>query len=425
MSGSVRVSGTYRDLVPHVKVGSTWRFSPEAWVNVSGSWKKWFLAGGIFDSDLAAGAGANSAINSVLVQPDGKIVLGGSFTTWSGATANRILRLNADGTKDTSFSANIGTAANNAIFTMALQSDGKIIAAGNLTSWNGAPVGRIVRLNANGTRDTAFTTNTGTGSFQAAGTIYTILLQSDGKILLGGLFTRWDLGVAPHLIRLNSDGTTDAGFLANLGTGSNNVIYSMTVQHDTAQSVDRIILGGNFTTWNGVAASRILCLNSDGTRNTLFDTSVGSAASDTVYVLGSQSDGRTIVTGFFLNWNGAAATKIVRLNLDGSRDTTFDGNVAGGPNNNIYAVAVQPDDKIVLAGEFTIWNNSNVGRIVRLNADGTREVAFNNNSGTGAATAPYSIAVAPDGKLAVSGNFTSFNGNTVGRICRIGGDRSS
>src|SRR5213075_3113580 len=132
------------------------------------------------------GAGADGEVFAVAVQPDGKIVIGGFFTSYNGDAAGRVMRLNADGTHDTSFNVG-GVAANSFVRAVAVQPDGKIIIGGGFTGYNGdaAASDRIMRLNADGTRDTAFNPG-GSGADNA---VNAVALQADGKILIGGGFT--------------------------------------------------------------------------------------------------------------------------------------------------------------------------------------------------------------------------------------------
>jgi len=169
MSGSVKVSGVYKDVAPYVKVGGAWKFAPEAWSKVSGTWKKWFLAGGLNDSEFNTMnyySGANWVVITIAAQSDGKIILGGGFTKFNGVTVNYIVRLNSDGTVDTAFAANTGAfvGANSNIYRIAIQSDGKILVGGGFTAFNGTVTNYILRLNSDGTRDTTFTTNAGTAA---------------------------------------------------------------------------------------------------------------------------------------------------------------------------------------------------------------------------------------------------------------------
>src|SRR5690554_1434460 len=108
-----------------------------------------------FDPQL----GASGVVNTMVLQPDGKIIIGGNFTSYDNVTRTRIARVNSDGSLDTSFDP--GTGFNNEVHTIILQSDGKILVGGRFTSYNGIDVGRIVRLNPDGSMDDTFVQGTG------------------------------------------------------------------------------------------------------------------------------------------------------------------------------------------------------------------------------------------------------------------------
>ena len=218
MSAQTKVSGAWRNMsAPYVKVSGSWRIAKSAWTKIDEKWRNWFLQGGVldaplgneenfspanFNTNLGSSTGIAASVNSIAIQSDGKIVLGGTFTTFNGATVNRIVRLNSDGTRDTAFSTNTGTGANDVIFSRDIQTDGKILLGGSFTTFNDATVNRIVRLNSDGTRDTAFSTNTGTG---ANDVIFSIVTQSAGKILLGGLFTVFNALLRFRVARIGGD----------------------------------------------------------------------------------------------------------------------------------------------------------------------------------------------------------------------------
>ena len=426
---SVKVSDTWEDIeAPYVKVGGSWNIAKSAWTKLSGEWKSWFLQGGVLDRALGGeddpqypnfatntGTGANNGVLTIVTQSDGKILLAGGFSTFNGTTANRIVRLNSDGTRDTAFTTNIGTGGNNTPMAIVEQSDGKILLAGYFTTWNGTTANRIVRLNSDGTKDTSFNTNTGTVPNNAPTSLAT---QSDGKILVGGLFTTWNGTTVGRIVRLNSDGTRDTAFTTNTGTGGNYSVDSIAIQSD-----GKILLGGLFTTWNGTTVTRIVRLNSNGTRDTAFTTNTGTGANSTVSSIVAQSDGKILVGGNFSTFNGTTVTRIVRLNSNGTRDTTFTTNTGTGANSAVDSIVTQSDGKILVAGDFTTFNGTTASGIVRLNSDGTADTAFVTNTGTGAASGSADpIAIQSDGKILVGGSFSIWNGNTVNRIVRLNSD---
>ncbi len=359
-----------------------------------------------------AGGGSNG--RAIVFQSDGKIVIAGSFSLWSGVTVNRIVRLNADGSRDTTFTTNTGTAASSEARSAAIQSDGKIIVGGVFVTWDNVTVNRIVRLNSDGTRDTSIFSP----SYASNNNVSSIGIQSDGSSLIGGSFTRWNETTVPYIVKLNSDGTRDTAFNTTIGTGPSNTISVMRVQSD-----GKTIIGGNFATWNGTTVNRIVRLNSDGTRDVAFNTNTGTAGgSSVVGVLAIQSDGKILAAGPFTSWNGTAINRIVRLNSDGTLDTGFITNAGTAANSSITTIVIQSDGKIILGGFFTTWNSVTVNRVVRLNSDGTRDTGFTTNAGTAANSSVNTISVQSDGKIIIGGAFATWNGVTVNAIVRLNSD---
>ena len=232
---------------------------------------------------------ANDWIYSIAMQSDGKIIMGGRFTTVGGVIRNHIARLNADGTLDTGFDPDV----NDWVYTIALQSDGKILIGGYFTTVGGVIRNHVARLNADGTLDTAFDPD-------GSGQVYSIAMQSNGKILIGGSFTTVGGVIRNHIARLSADGTLDTAFDPD-GSGE---VYSIAVQSD-----GKILIGGNFTTVGGVTRKRIALLNSDGTVDTGFDPN----ANERVYSIAVQSDGKILIGGRFTTVGGVIRNRIARL----------------------------------------------------------------------------------------------------------------
>jgi uncharacterized delta-60 repeat protein len=168
------------------------------------------------DTSFNMGVGFNAAVNKIIQSHDNKIYVIGDFTTYSGSSYNRIVKLNLDGTRDTSF--NLGAGFNSSLNNIDIQSDGKLIAIGNFTSYSGSANNRIVRINTDGTKDTSF--NPGTG-FNL--TVSALAIQPDGKILVGGNANNYNGTTFGNIIRLNSDGTIDPTF--NITGGKVQTLY--------------------------------------------------------------------------------------------------------------------------------------------------------------------------------------------------------
>ncbi|MEK7675733.1 MAG: immunoglobulin domain-containing protein, partial [Verrucomicrobiota bacterium] len=286
--------------------------------------------------------GANDQVNSLAVQADGKILVGGSFATLGGQSRNCIGRLNADGTLDTSFNPG----ANDRVNSLAVQADGKILVGGYFDKLGGQSRNCIGRLNADGTLDTSF--NLGANYW-----VYSLSAQSDGKILVGGSFTTLGGQSRNFIGRLNADGTLDTSF----DPGASYTVASLVVQAD-----QKILVGGGFTTLGGESRTNIGRLNADGT----LDPSFNPGANGWVYSLAVQTDGKILVGGYLSTLGGKSRTNIGRLNADGTLDPSFN----PGANDWVDSLAVQADGKILVGGYFTTLGGQSRTSIGRLNNTG-------------------------------------------------------
>lgn len=348
--------------------------------------------------------GGNEEIYTVLVQNDGKIIIGGRFPLYNGVSRNNIVRIHANGNIDTTF--NPGTGANNSIQSAAIQSDGKIIIGGDFTSYNGVNIKCLARLNTNGTLDSTF--NPGAGS---DGVIRKCIIQSDGKIVISGTFTYYNGSARNRIARINGTGSLDLTF--NPGTGANSTVISSSLQSD-----GKIIIGGSFTLYNDVSKNYITRLNQDGSIDQTFNSGIG--ADNSVSTTTVLSNGKIIIGGSFTKYNQMGRNRIMRLNANGTFDATF--NPGTGTDNQVKAIAIQGNDKIIIGGSFTNCNGTNKNFIARLNNDGTLDTTFNPEKGF-ASTHPYggvtTISLQSNEKIIVGGQFTSFNGISRNRIARL------
>lgn len=340
------------------------------------------------------------------------IVAGGLFIVYNGGTKNRLVKLNPNGNVDGTFG--IGTGFNSSVYSSIVQSDGKIIFGGLFTTYDGTAQTRLTRLNSNGTLDIGFTApafinNTGGG---LGGRVRSFAIQSDGKIIVGGAFSV-NGGPQNRIARLNTDGIRDTGFTAGFQGGSPDIVVnSLAIQSD-----GKIIAGGAFTTTtvggSQLTQNRIVRFLTNGTRDNTFV--VGTGFSSSVLALVIQSDGKILVGGAFTSYNGTGQNRITRLNSDGTLDTGF--TIGTGFNNDVNAIAIQSDGKILVGGSFTDYNGTTQNRIARLNSDGTLDSAF--TIGSGFDLAVNSLVIQSDGKIVVGGAFGSYNGVTANFICRL------
>ncbi len=292
---------------------------------------------GIIDPSFNIGTGFNGPVESTAIQSDGKIIVGGSFTSYNGVNRNSIARLNTDGSLDATF--NQGTGFDGGVYSVVIQPDGKIIAGGSFSTFNSVNRRGIIRLNSNGTLDTSFDPgsgidNGGNGTNIFPGYVYDVKLQTDGKIIVGGSFARVNLIDRLRIARLNSNGTLDVTF--NVGTGFNDQVNTLAIQTD-----GKIIAGGWMSSYNGATVSKICRLNSNGTLDNSFTPWTGynmGFGPGYVHTLSIQSDGKIIV-------GGTQNIEIKRLNTNGSGDLTF----IPQWTTYTYQTLIQPDGKILVS----------------------------------------------------------------------------
>lgn len=364
---------------------------------------------GSLDLSFDPGEGANY-VEVIVLQPDGRIVIGGVFPSYNGTPRSCIARINADGSLDETFDPGTGVAPIS-VHAIALQPDGRILIGGNFTSYNGTPRNQIARLNADGSLDETFDPGGGVGVNN--NTVHTITIQSDGKIVIGGWFSSYNGTPRNNIARLNADGSLDETF--DPGAGADNIVYSTIIQPD-----GRIVIGGFFTFYNGTPRNNIARLNADGSLDATFNP--GSGANFIIYSTVLQLDGKIVIGGDFTFYNGTPRNYIARLNADGSLDTTF--NPGSGANTIVYSTVLQPDGKMVIGGWFGSYNGTPRQSIARLNANGSLDETFNPDTGSvdpGGMDLIHPVAIQPDGKIVIGGPFQSYYGTPMNNIARLHG----
>jgi uncharacterized delta-60 repeat protein len=442
---------------------------------------------GAVDPTFNAGLPTYDYVYALAEHVDGKILLGGIFNSFNGVPRNGIVRLNTDGSVDTTFDP--GSGASSGVFAMAVLPDRKILVAGRFRSFNGVRRHQIARLNADGSLDTTFDPGPGPNA-----EIITLNVQPDGKILIGGSFNTVGDQLRHRLARLNSDGSLDLTF--DPGWGANDSVFSIATLPD-----GDVMVGGQFTSFdllprpfiarlhggypppfaptivsqpetagaqagddatfrvvasavpeatyqwkfNGVdipgATQWTLTLRNvrstnQGQYSVVVSNALGQVPSsnawlyvdapsrfagmpdisfytgagpnDRVHALAVQNDKKILIGGAFTQVDGVPRGHIARLNYNGSIDMGF--NSSTGANERVFALALQPDQKMIAAGSFTAINNVSRTRIARFNTNGVLDATF--NPGLGANAEVYALAVQPDGRILIGGRFNGVGGVT-------------
>ncbi|MEO8351226.1 MAG: Ig-like domain-containing protein, partial [Chthoniobacteraceae bacterium] len=362
------------------------------------------------DLSFDPGSGVNGTVNCLVVQPDGKVIIGGEFSTVQGLVRKSIARLNPDGSGDSSFNGDGSLAS--AVLALALQPDGKVLVGRESENFG------LARLNSDGSPDTIFNANAyaaiaSTEPYYPA-RVSTIVVQPDGRVLYAG----------ETLLRLHSDGTLDTGFIS----GAVGSVYSMAIQAD-----EKLIVGGYlFNSVTGESRYGLARLNADGS---LDDTFNGEAGIDGLfYAIVPQPDGKILVGGGFIAVNGTSDGTIARLNVDGSLDPTFgviSGTWAGGTRGSVNAIALQSDGAFIVGGQFEFIDGSARKNLARLNADGSLDASYPNGAGgaggfpTGyPGTSVKAVVAWTDGSVFIGGAFTTVHGTNRNRVARLQSDGS-
>lgn len=413
-------------------------------------------APGELDLSFDPGTGISGPVSALVVQPDDRVIIAGSFSTVRGLARKNLARLNADGSGDSHFTAPV---PNYPIYSLALQPDGKLLVGSEFdnlgltrlntdgspdTNFNATALGAIastepsanfiiraivvqsdgkvvfgteqlLRLHGDGSLDTNFVS-------AVFGRASAIAVQPDGRLIVGGLFPDPEAGIERYgLVRLLANGAIDSGF--NRNAGKDSMINAIKLQPD-----GKILFAGGFTKVNGTN-TLVVRLNPDGTVDPAFAVGPGNIpALSTVNALGLQSDGKVVVGGYFQATNGVLRANLARLNPDGSLDLSYPSGGSGvsgqwtpdvGP---MQALEVKSDGTAWIGGRFTVTNVASRNSVARLLADGSVDAAF--QPGRGVNPAYSTLVVQPDGNLLLGEALTFINGTNLYARVRLNPDGS-
>ncbi len=396
-----------------------------------------YRSDGTADTTFEIGTGFSDIVRTIALTPEG-IYVGGDFQSYAGTPANHIVRLNEDGSVDSAFytgsGVDLGFNATVSVITPTTDGTSDIYVGGSFTSYRGTTgINRIVRLRPDGSVQTSFATGTG---FNGAG-VGSIAIAPDGSgdIYVGGAFSTYGAATnVNRIVRLDATGNINATF--NIGAGATagfpiGTVYTIVPAPDASQD---IYVGGSFSSYNTVPNRRnILRLSSTGAIVGSFNIGAGASAGfdGAVYSILPASDmsGRIYVGGVFSSYNSTANLfRLVRLNADGTRDATFD---AGFPDliaKPIYSLASASDGStdFYVGGDF--GSDYKTKYLARIREGGSAETEFNEGLGSVVGFNNVTFAATPvpgiSGSVYVGGSFTSYNGTSAIRIARLKFDGS-
>lgn len=365
---------------------------------------------GSLDPTFNPGAGANGTVLSIALQTNGQILVAGDFTTFNNANRSYVARLNTDGSLDTSFDP--GAGPNSFVTIVAVQADGKILIGGTFDAVTGFDYHGLARLRPDGSLDIGFTND--------VVVVRKLAVQNDGNIVVAGIYPPTSPPPQTNLIaRLTLSGRLDPAFKPAYPTGS----YGGFANALAFQSDGRIIVGGPFEAINGIPLNYLARLNSDGTVDTGFNAAIGGAGGSTVFCLAVTAQDQIVIGGTFSSVNGYSRNGVARLNSSGAVDTKFNPGLGPAGGLGIRTLAVQPDGKVIVGGDFTSFDGTNRVNLVRLNVDGTLDLTF--DAGMTAGNSVASTALQPDGKTIVGCSGGPFHGIVMNGVARLNADNST
>jgi uncharacterized delta-60 repeat protein len=337
------------------------------------------------DTVVAPGRNINEGIGIIRAAPDGKWLIGGRFNSVDGQRRNQIARLNRDGTVDASFAPGLGP--DGAVHTLAYQPDGKLLVGGTFTNWGVVKRVRVARLNSDGSLDTSFDPGSVwfgvLNSNKPPSDVRSIALQADGRILIAGNGTDQAGIEMVSLIRVNSDGLSDATF-----TSTQRILkrfIALGIQAD-----GKIIVGGEADS----AWSRFIRLNANGS---LDDPFFGAISGLLLNALLVQPDGGIWIGGA-AGGDGFGLLRPVPKGQTSSVQIAHQGEIL--KSGTVFALASQPDSKVLVAGVYRGENPGQYPLVLRFNSDGTVDTSFSLLPWSQGNI--YALAVQSDGEIGIA-----------------------
>jgi uncharacterized delta-60 repeat protein len=353
-------------------------------------------------------AGFGGRVFVVQAQPDGKLLVGGDFSTYNGeAVPHNLVRLNADYTLDRSFNAG-GEGFGGPVYALLVQADGNLVVGGELATYNGSQVYYLARLTPVGRLDASFN-----ATQRVRDVVLALALQADGGILVGGGYYYDRILGNAILLKLNSSGVT-SGFTAGISRfGGIERVTAIAVQPD-----GRILLGGDIINSSNpsrpLAKAGLVRLLSNGQDDGSFNANgSGFSPGDIISTIVLQPDGRLLVGGSFTTYNGDTNTPdgLIRLTATGELDTSFAYGRLGFVEGSISTISIQPGDgSVVVGGYFTTYggNASAPANVLRLLRNGELDPSFN-LKGAGTNSLVNAVLLLPAGQVLIGGEFTRYN----------------
>lgn len=343
---------------------------------------------GRLDLSFDPGTGFDGPVKTMTIQPDGRILVGGSFASFNGTPCNNITRLNPNGSLDPTFFP--GSAFNDAVNVMLVQPDGKVIVGGDFTTFNGIGRNGIARLLPNGMLDASFNPGSGaTGYYSGAGNVRCLALQPNGYVLVGGAFQSFNGAFSNKIVRLRVNGSRDNTF--NAGIGVPGAVFGGDIYAMALLANGDIYIGGSIDhhDLNEQCPGHLARLNANGSLDIGFHPELFQYDHD-IHAIVMLPDGSFLLAVDYLTLQGRA-------------------------------VALRSDGKWLRGGRYPAAAGTGRFCISRYLANGSVDMGFDPGTGCtgGDGTIVNTIALLPDGRTMIGGVFTAFDGIPRTNIARL------
>ena len=233
--------------------------------------------------------------------------------------------------------------------------------------------------------------------------VWAVAELSDGRVVLGGRFQTSHGLPRRNIAIVNADGSVDQSF--NPGSGFDGSVRSVALVNG-----GRILVGGDFSTYNGSPAPGVALLKADGYRSTLLD------APDVNQIRWVAADSKGLyIGGYFNNVGGVPCRNIARYKLDGKLDTNFDSTT--GANGIVHGGGIQPDGSVIIVGNFTAYKGVTRNRVARILPTGQLDTTFDPLQGANKEV--FAVKLIEDGRVVITGSFDSFAGQASNGTMRL------
>ncbi len=338
---------------------------------------------------------------------------GGATLGSPAAAALSILEDDRTVVLDTTF--DVGSGADSLVSCLAVLPDGRVLIGGQFRSINGFARTGIARLFADGSVDPAFNPNNGLGGID--GIVRCFSVQADGSILIGGYFSSINGIPRSRIARLKPDGSLEDTFVPGEIVGS---VESLAVQPD-----GKVIIGGYFDRVAGVRRLNLARLNPNGSLNIEFlPPSINDGS---VVGIAIQGDNTILVAGYFQRVSGGTRRALIRLNLNGTLDEpykpSFGALIGNSSQMQVTGLALDQSGNAIISGSFTTVDGILRRGLARLNSNGSLDPSFDPQQGTDQEFgSPSRVFIQPNGQILVGGASMIFHGVRRRGIARLNAD---